>query len=165
MRKTANARNTRSVHVALCGFDSSRVGRCHCIRRRNVFISHVAVCGKPQCRNWKFLFLFLSVPFYAHSPVALVNIFRPRPVKRNGSLYTRRVARERGARMVTYGHARSHAFTRTDTHAIHEGVRHDWRNEEEKDLASSLFETNFRQRDETLQDFCLRDTHGTLTVR
>lgn len=42
---------------------------------------------------------------------------------------------------------------------------HDGRNEEEKGLASFLFETNFRQRDETLQDFCLRDIHGALTVR
>lgn len=134
--------------------------------------SHDAGIGNPHSLSLYFSpsSLSLSISFYAHSFVALVNIFFALAlVKRNESLYTRYAARERRARMVTYGHARSLTHSRRPIHMPYikaHPVRHDRRNEEEADLASSFFKTNFRQHG-TLQDFCLRedDTRGAWTVR
>lgn len=92
----------------------SRVGRCHCTRRRNVFISHVAVRGKPRRKNWKPLFLSLSLSLSLHfvlrtfSPWLLLTYFSPSPLWRKTSLCIRGVL-----------HANEeHAWSRTVTHGL-----------------------------------------------
>lgn len=114
-------RNMRFVHVALCVFDSSRVEsswtlslylseRCLHFTCRRAWQATTQKLEASLSLSLSLLFS-LSVSFYAHSPVALVNIFFALAfAKRNESLYTWRVARERRALcMVTHSLSRTHA--------------------------------------------------------
>jgi len=120
--------------------------------------SHIAGIGSL---SFSLSLSSFSVSFYAYSPVALVNIFFALAVaKRNELLYMRCAARERSARMVAYGHARSLTHSRgpitCHTSCISRVATGETREKKETSpLLSS--KTNFRQRG-TLQNFCSTPT-------
>lgn len=123
-RKIVDKMHTRLEQgVVLAGeTSSSRVSRV-CVESRDVGIREASI------------FLSLS-PFSFHFThvhlVALVNIFLLL-VRRNDSLYTRCIARER-ARTVTYGHARSLTHSHGPIHMpyIKECIPHSGEHGDEK---------------------------------
>lgn len=146
----------RSVRVALCVFDSSRVElswtlslysseRClHFTYRR----AWQATTQKLEASLSLSLSLLFSLRFTHIHPWLLLTYFSPSPSRRGTSRYIHGVLH--ASEEHAWSRTVSHALTRTNAHVIDQGASRVSRSEEERDLAFSLFETNFHQCDETL---------------
>lgn len=156
------------MRAALCVPDSSK--ELYSPERRLHLACHVCVESRDAGIREASIFLSLS-PFsfrFTHVHlVALVNIFLLL-ARRNDSLYTRCIARER-ARTVTYGHARSLTHSRGPIHMPyikecipHSGEDGDERREEGRRALLFPRETNFVS---ARRKFARATTPTALTVR
>jgi len=126
-----SAWNTRTVHVALCRFDSSWMESSWTLSLYSPKrCLHLTCCRAwrttTQRRNWKSLILSLSLSFsllssvrFTHiHPWLLLTYFSPSPLRRRTSLYTLHASEKHAwSRTVTHDLSRTHVAR---SHAIHQ---------------------------------------------